>query len=38
MSINFDSNQIDTMEPLKNILTLRYVSGNANKIKSLKGL
>lgn len=38
MSFRFDSNQVQSLEPFANSLSMRYLSANSNKIKSLKGL
>jgi len=37
-SFRFDSNNIESLEPCTNLTALKYLSGNKNKIVSLKGL
>ncbi len=38
ISFRFDANYIETLEELTNITNLKYIFGNQNCVKSLKGL
>jgi Leucine-rich repeat (LRR) protein len=38
VSFRFDGNQVDNLLPFQNLTSMRYISGNCNQIKSLKGL
>lgn len=38
VSFRFDGNEVESLLPFQNLTGMRYISGNSNKISSLKGL